>query len=365
MSRFLRNTPFANDPFFKSGLAAGTIFGEPRRPVTARGQEITYSVQPRPTGSQGTWLPAEQITLHDSWQDSTPQLKVGEPVTRTITINAKGLAAAQIPPLSVAQPANARVYPESPQNQSRTDGKTIFGISKQNVTYIPNAQGTLTVPPIELPWWNTRTNTQSRAVLPARQFKIAAGAVGGQAVASPTMPATGTLKAAPTAPKTTPAPPPERIGSLTERLLNHRALLGGGAALLVASVVLGVILRRSRRSASPFPREAAGPNAVPQRKVALRMLQQACDSNDANAAKNALLYLARTEWPDDPPLGLAALGARLAEGETEVRALDRSLYAADAPHWDGAALWAVLGRGLQSKRSETPRAQDGLGALYP
>ena len=176
MNRLLRGTPFANDPFFKGSFGAGMAFGATAQPVTVRSQEIALDVQPLPPAVHGNWLPAEQVTLHDSWDDNPPQFKVGEPVTRTITIDAKGLAASQIPPLSFAQPANARLYPEAPGNQSRTDGNVIYGISKQSVTYIPNAPGTLDIPPVELAWWNTRSNAQSRAALPAREFKVAPGA---------------------------------------------------------------------------------------------------------------------------------------------------------------------------------------------
>ncbi len=102
MDRMLRGTPFANDPFFKGSMGTNIAFGDPGRPVAARSQEITLDVEPRPATAKGNWLPAEQITLHDSWEDNPPQLKVGEPVTRTITIEARGLAASQIPALSLA-----------------------------------------------------------------------------------------------------------------------------------------------------------------------------------------------------------------------------------------------------------------------
>lgn len=362
MARFLRNTPLGNDPFFKNSFGAGMFFGNATQPVVARGQEISLDVQPRPAGAQGNWLPAEQITMHDSWEDNPPQFKVGEPVTRTITINAKGLAASQIPPLSLAQTGNARLYPETPDNQSRTDGKTIFGISKQSVTYIPTAQGTLDVPPIDLPWWNTDTNAQSRAVLPAWEFKVEAGAVGGQAVASPPAPAA-------TAPQVTSAATPSSDhplhgASLTEPLLKHRTWLGSAAALLVAAILSVVAIRRSRRSRLKPGQGAAPTVPAPRRKAAMQALRHACVANDNHAAKKALLDLALSEWPDDPPLGLSALATRLEVGGKELTALDRSLYGGREAHWQGDALWRALGRGLQPKRGQTWHKDDGLGALY-
>lgn len=363
MARVLRGTPFANDPFFNGSMGARMTFGDPGQPVVARGREILLDVQPRPAGAQGHWLPAEQITLHDSWQDSPPQLKVGEPVTRTVTISAKGLAAAQIPPLSFAQPGDARTYPEAPENQSRTDGKTIYGISKQSVTYIPTAQGRLDVPPIELAWWDTRSNTQSRAVLPGREFMVGAGAAGGQSAPPPASAAVGPQSM----PAATPAiadNAPHSV-SLTERLLTHRMWLGGVVAVLAAVILAGVAFVRARRRGRKSGAAATRADPVPRRSSAMRALRLACASNDRQAAADALLDLGRAEWPDDPPRGLGALAARLAAGGKEVSALHRSLYGSVGSDWQGNALWSVLGRGLQPKRGNAQSDGDGLDALYP
>jgi len=363
MERLLRDTPFANDPFFKGSFGAGMALGDAGQPVAARSQEITLNVQPRPSGAQGNWLPAEQITLHDSWEDDPPQLKVGEPATRTITIDAKGLAASQIPPLSLAQPDNARLYPESPDNQSRTDGNAIYGISKQSVTYIPTARGTLNIPPIELAWWNTRSNAQSRVALPAREFKVEPGVGEARSNASPPAPASAVPQATSAATPLT-ADHPLQSASLTERLQNHRAWLGAGAALLAMMLLSVVAIRRSRRPGLKSGQVATLGVAVPRHKSAMRALQQACAGNDRHAAADALLDLGRAEWPNDPPRGLSALAARLEAGGEEVSALDRSLYGAGGSRWEGAALWDVMRRGLQPKRSKTLREDDGLGALY-
>jgi BatD DUF11 like domain len=364
MARLLRDTPFANDSFFNSSMGAGMGVADSVQPVVVRGREITLDVQPRPAGAQGHWLPAEQIILHDSWQDNPPQFKVGEPVTRTVTISAKGLAAAQIPPLSIAQPGNARLYPEAPENQSRTDGKTIYGISKQSVTYIPTAQGRLSIPPIGLAWWDTRTNTQSRAVLPARGFMVEAGAAGGQAEASPPASAAAGSPARPAATPST-APHAPQSASLTERLLTHRVWLGGAVAMVAAVVLAGLGFWRFRRRGRKSGEVATRADPVPRRKTALRALQQACAGNDRKGAADALLDLARAEWPDDPPRGLSALAARLESGGIKVSALNRSLYGSGGSDWQGSALWSALRHGLQPKCGKAPGEEDGLDALYP
>ncbi|MEO8007645.1 MAG: BatD family protein, partial [Betaproteobacteria bacterium] len=363
MTRFLRSTPLANDPFFKDRFGAGMSFGAMAQPVAARGQEIRLDVQPRPAAAQGHWLPAEQITLHDSWSDSPPQFKVGEPVTRTVTINATGIAAAQIPPLSLDQPDNARVYPEAPDNQSQTDGKTIYGISKQSVTYIPTTLGTLDVPPIELAWWNTRDNMQSRATLPAREFKVEPGTAQTQESSSPSAPASAVpAAAAAVTPSTT---QPLQSVSLIEYLQNRRAWVGGAAAFLAMVIMSVIVLRRSRPLESESDPGVPLADPVPSRRSAMRALHQACVADDPHATQDALLNLARAAWADDSPRSLGALAARLEAGSTEITALDRNLYAAGESPWQGDALWRVMRHGLRPKRIKARREDDGLGALYP
>jgi hypothetical protein len=359
MARFLRGTPFANDPFFKGALDPIMSFGDTGQPVTARSQEITVDVQPRPAAARGDWLPAEQVSLHDSWADNPPQLRVGEPVTRTITIEAKGVAASQIPPLTFAAPGNARLYAEAPDNQSRTDGGAIYGVSKQSVTYIPNAAGRLDIAPVELAWWNTRDNVQARATLPAWEFEVEPGAAGSQATAVPDV-AGGKVAA------TTSANADDRRqrASSTEGLRSPWALLGGGVALLAVAILSGIAAARIRRRPgppAPTTKDAPGPT----RNSSLRALHRACDANDPRAAATALLELARVEWPDDPPCSLGALAARLETGNEEVMTLDRSLYGTGSHGWEGAALSKALRRGLRPRRSTTSRDQGGLEPLYP
>ncbi|MCO5122685.1 MAG: BatD family protein [Rhizobacter sp.] len=371
MAEMLRNSPFANNPALRNGLLGGLSLGATMRPVAASAQTLTLDVRPRPAGAQAQWLPAEQIRLHDSWADGAPVFKAGEPVTRTLTIEAKGLAASQIPALTLAQPANARLYADAPDNQSRTDGTTIYGISKQTVTYIPTAAGTLDVAPAELPWWDTRDNVQRRAEVAAQHFQVAPGVA--PAVPSVATGATPVPSAAATASTTTAAAksPGEAAASwqarAAEAIRDHGAWAASGLALLLGG---GITVWWMRRRATPgVPSTSAqAPTAPPPpgTRASLRSLQQACRDGDREAAARALLELARAEWPERPPRGLGELADRIDAGADEVRALDRSLYGAATRAWDGTALWQALGKGLRQRRQGSPgQRSDALAPLYP
>lgn len=354
LQRMLRNTPFANDPAWRMRLP----FGVQPQPVAASAAALTLEVRPLPAAAKAPWLPAGQVTLHDSWRDHPPQLKAGEPATRVITIETKGLTARQIPALTPPAPANARVYPETADNQSRIDGMTIHGTSEQRLTYIPNAQGRLELAPIALAWWNTDSDTPEVATLPAQQFDVAPGVAGAVQQAAPAQHAApSTDVVAPPAPTT-----PPRSARWLALLRSHWVWQAVAAALIAVLAVLGVALWRRRRSTVP----AAARAATPTRRENLQALQRACAANDARSAATALLVLARSEWPDAPPAGLSALAARLDAGAEQVRELERSLYAAGAAAWDGTALWAALRKGLRVRHGRSAAIGDGedLRPLY-
>ncbi len=355
-AQMLRNTPFANDPAFINGLGAGAAFGNPSQPVATRGEEMTLQIEPRPAAAHGNWLPAEQITLHDSWQDHRPQFKVGEPVTRIITISAKGLAASQIPSLSLEQPGAARIYPESPDNQSRTDGKSIYGISTQTMSYIPNAQGTLEIAPVTLAWWNTVTDSPAVATLSAQAFQVGPGA-------APTTANTPSVAQRPVSNAMTAVAVHNPSWLEFTRREWHWPI--AALAVMLFIVASGWAWTRRRRGVANTVRRAA-PDPQPARKSSvLRVLRQACASNDPHAAARALSDLGQIEWPANAPRGLGALAARLESGAEEVNTLERHLYgAAPSPLWRGEALWRQVGRGLQVRQDVMQRAPNGLDSLY-
>lgn len=363
MAEMLRNTPFANNPIFRNRMLGG-FAGAALRPVGASGQPLTLDVRPRPAAAQDQWLPAERIVLHDSWADAAPAFKAGEPVTRTLTIEAKGLAASQIPPLKLSQPANAHIYPDAPVNQSRTDGRAIYGTSKQTVTYIPTAAGALDVAPVDLAWWDTNDNVQRHAELPARSFHVEPGAAAAGTTPAPV--AGAATSAAPGAART-PVPPeaapaPWQVRA-TDALRSHWQALASLAVILLAGA-LGWWLLRRRTLPDATPHALAA--AAPRERASRRALERACRAGDSHSAARALLDMARAEWPARPPRGLGELAERLEAGAAEVRALDRSLYGGAASAWDGTALWRALGNGLRPQRtSATGGAHDDLAPLYP
>ena len=347
MDEFFANSPFGNDPF-----------ASPSKPVNVRSHAINMTIKPRPAAATQPWLPAEAIKLGDSWTENPPQFKVGEPVSRTITIQAKGLSGSQIPKLNIAAPANARVYPEAPTQENRTNGKTIYGIRTRTLTYIPSAQGTLEIAPLTLKWWDTFNDKPASTTLPAWQFNVQPGSPGAANEAQTTSPQPATQAAAKTG--------DNNESAIHETVQDNRHwLITGGGILLAFALLLAILVARRAKRQQRTRMSATEQHNLPNRKSTLRELEKACANNNPHAAAEALLKLGQAHWPDDPPRSLSALAARIETGQTPLRELDRSLYAADDSNWNGATLWDVFRHGLQEKKAARQHHDDGLKPLYP
>ena len=152
------SNPF--DPFF-SRRSIG-----PTRPYKASSESIIVNVLPVPDSFTGiAWLPAEEVKMQDSWAKSPPNLKVGEPVTRTIIMQVKGLASSQIPEIFIPKPAGMKVYPEQAKGETPNDGNTIYGIQRVDISYIPDKSGAVVIPEITVDWWDVNNKKQQTYTL--------------------------------------------------------------------------------------------------------------------------------------------------------------------------------------------------------
>jgi hypothetical protein len=344
---------------------SGTPFGGTGKRIRVRSEPVTVRVNPRPSDYSGsTWLPAARLSLHDSWTDEPPEFRVGEPVTRTLTLEATGLEGSQLPALTFPDMNGMRLYPEQPVHENRSDGKWVYGSSRQALAYVPSTSGKLTIPEVRVDWWDTGSRQQRTTVLPAWEINV----LPGTAPASQPPPAPQPPPAAERAAPAAAAPPAEN--GWHDKLLQFWPWLAG-SVLLVAVItgLLWLVMRSRHRPA--VPAAAADTRAVStstdrqQRDAALSALQQACNGNDPQAAAQALLQLASIEWPADPPRNLESLARRLAAGAGAVRDLERVLYAAGNTDWQGDELWQQFRNGLPAGQPESVAANPGLAPLYP
>ena len=320
--------PFDNDPFMNP------LFGT-LRPLNLQGKPITLDVRPRPTDSTGhDLLPAQALSLEESWKPEGGHIHAGEPLTRHLHLSAAGLGASQLPDLGKLPdlPDGLKAYPDQPRTDTRIKDGQVLGSAEQDIAIIASQPGHYTIPALHLSWWDSKANVQREAVLPARTLEVEP-AVGAAA---------STVASAPAAPP--PAANTPGVATPTQ------TATGNGLPWPWISLALGLLWlltlvgwwqeRRRNRGRVALPATSdtkAPPPPNPAAGKALRAVQQACLSNNPQAARQQLLAWADTQWPEKAPWGLHALGPKLDPALTPLlHALDRACYAGG--DWQGAAL---------------------------
>ena len=313
------------------------------RLIRRQTEAIAVPVQPRPDSfPDATWLPAADLTIEEQWSGDLDSLRIGDSVTRSVTISADGLQGAQLPPLPLAAVDGLRAYPDQPDIDNVTGDDGVTGIRTDSVALVAVGDGEFEVPPIEVPWWDTASNTLRIARLPAKRLRVLPDAAAQGGAAAPD---------AQDAPATTAQPVPAIEGA------------PGAWPWIAAFCATGWLATSlwwwlSRRRASP---RTQAPAAL--RRESPKALLQACRSNDAQAARRELLAWVRGQghtaslanWLRDE--GSAELNAAVSE-------LEAALYgsAGSAP-WQGAALADAIEK-WERGRSERD-AGSRLPELYP
>ena len=319
---------------------------------------VVRPMMPRPPQlGDGGWLPAREVQLYDGWSHPPERLVAGEPVTRTITTVGRGVSAAQLPEPVIDTPDGIRVYADRPELEDSVDGGGSVARRTDRFAVIPSRAGALTLPPIEVGWWNVGEDRWERTALDAVELEVSAPA---DTAAAPLL-ATG-LDEPPPGDAAAPGAAVDRLQLGLWQLLS--AVLAG--AWLATLALWWWLHGRGRHDDVPEGAELARRAQGPSARAALSRLRAACDAADPHAARDALLAWAAAHWPDDPPRAPGAVAERLpAEFRPAIEALSRACYRGD--RWSPEPLKraaSALARLPARDRADTARASP-LARLHP
>ncbi len=296
------------------------------RRVRVSSEPLSLEISPRPAEFSGDkWLPARRVTLSQKISDSE-KLHVGEPVTRTVILDAVGLEENMLEEPVWPEMPGTRVYPDQPQGITRDDGEWVLGHKEFRYAIVPENSGELVLPEIRLDWWDTVTHQQRTAILPEHRLTVLPSELAPAPViaASPDV-AGGTVS-------------PVAAASVSSRLWQV-------ATVVFALLWLMTLFFYFRRvPAGVSPAQAAATEA-PHEKALLKQFQQACSSNDAPEARKNLSQWVRRYAPVSMcgsvrDFGMACGDAALQQAIAE---LDASGFAGqDTGDWQGRPLWAAF-----------------------
>lgn len=289
--------------------------------ASSEGHRIT--VKDIPASFHGkTWLPAAEVQLVEQWSDDKKQFKVGEPITRTLSLFADGLMATQLPKIPLSEVDGLKQYPDKPvlNDNKKTDG--IIGGRQEKVAIIPTKAGNFTLPAIELPWWNTKTGKMEIARLPAKPITVT-----GTAASTSTTPAiTGTLP-------TTPATSDIRLTTSDSTGWKWLSLLLAFGWLSSSAFFWYKLNRQTPAVDKSKEKQAQSLNR------AMKQLKFACQNNNAPACKDALLIWGQQRYPEQHITSLGQLSRHTGEPLASIiQQLEVSLYGRSSEQWNSSGL---------------------------
>jgi len=322
------------------------------RRVEIQSEALTIPVSPKPATYPGdNWLPARRVTLSQQISDSK-ELKVGEPVTRTVIIDAVGLEENMLEEPAWPEMENARIYPDQPQGISRDDGQWVLGHKEFRYAVVPEAAGELVLPEIRLDWWDTTANQLRTAILPEHRVVVAASALA---------PDLASLRPALVAN----AGQPDLAGS---GQANSSALLRWRIATFSAlGLWLATLVYFQRRRATNQPAGEAKMAVSESETRVLADLKKACLDNDATTLRRVLGHWIRTYGPEAAQGSLIKFATDCGRSDLHEEILSFNAVgfrAQSQENWTGGAdLWRAFSNWLKT-REQPGRIAEATPDLY-
>jgi len=318
------------------------------RRIQVSSEAIHLIIQPRPDGVAGvSWQPARQLELSEQLSASDA-LRVGEPVTRTVIVDAVGLEEHMITEPQWPEIDHARIYPDQPQGISRDDGQWVLGHKEFRYAVVPEKAGELVLPELTVHWWDTINDRQRTSVLPSRVIQVQQSAVTPlpqQTFTTPVPTATGTL-------------PNPGAGLVYWRWLT---LL---FALLWLST-LAVAWRGRKRNESTGSGRHTAPGE--EESQLLKSLKQACNRGDTGQARRALGAWLSQFGPANTSGSLLDFAA-----DIEDQSLRAGIYAMDADgfrpdskgNWNSKQFWQQFEAWRKAWQAYTATDKPPITDLY-
>lgn len=295
---------------------------------------LTLNVQPVPKEfTDPAWLSAESLQLSENWSDDRLQTKVGEPLTRTITLNANGATVGQLPELVAKQPIEGiKTYPDQPVLNEDKQSDGLIALREEKVAYIPSKAGEYVLPAIAIQWFNTKTQKIEVARLPEVKIKAL----------SATAPNTGTGSVLPMSPAQQDEQAALVVADTSWQDYFWPGLSGFlGLGWLLTLIRLLRIQRKPANKASLLTKRASDFDQ--------KILKTACLHHNPQAAKQALLQWGKQRYAAD---NLSLLSTHCSESlQNEILALNHYLYRGNDQNWNGRSLWEAFCKANAQKQT--------------
>lgn len=327
---------------YNGTLDPATDSALPSRMIFRRSQPLKLQVRDPPPDFGGRfWLPASELEISQTWNQSGNEVMPGDSVDWTLSIIARGLPAESLPAdLLASDSSGLRIYADQAKRSNRFDGEQIVGRLDQRFAIVASSPGEIRLPAVSLKWWDVDSDSEQQALLAGKTIKVVEV---GQAKVGNTAAGQGVLA---------------RLRNLlgAQDRSDWRLML---FLLGITVLIYCIVILQTRILDHVKP--------VLKRWAIKRRLRICCLSNDARKTRGALLEWGRQRWPEASIIGLYQIGQCSASRElaAELKHLDAALYAQQIADWQGQTLWRLIAGVNRSRRLPAKLSANALPRLYP
>jgi len=310
---------------------------------------VTLTVLPTPADFKGRWLVAEQLRFAQQWSGDVLKMKVGEPLTRTMTLQATGTTVSQLPSLQQSSKQEAlKSYPDQPHLEEQKTATGIVAVREEKTAFIPTKAGTYTLPALEIPWFNVKTQQQEIAKIDPVTLIVAAADNTTPAVID--KPVEKPLKN--NALSNTPVmitPPSAPIATTHSRLWQ---ILAGVFALAWMITLFFLLKKKALSDTESAALQSQRHLSAKQNYLALKKV---CMTNNATAVKQALLNYAQQQY------SLNSWSALLEQSNPDLQqqliVLNQHLYGQSKTAWQSEPLWLAFNQQFKTTVVKTTQPE--------
>jgi hypothetical protein len=319
------------------------FFAQPGRSVHLLSEAIDLDVRPVPAAFTGQhWVPAESLKLEEQWSQNPPRVKVGDPITRTLTLHAQGATVGVLPELGVSGGFDAagtaiKAYLDQPELNEQKTPSGLSASRQEKTALMPSQTGRYRSADVAIPWWNTRLDRMEIARLPATELAVEGATADISPASTPSIESPAISSSVPSTQKST-------VGEVSSgsdswwpwvSLALAVCWIGTGCAWLFS-------IHKKKEAAGKSVTEAQ--LSQENERGALKALEIACRQNDLGSARSALLRWVQSRGSIDSPVNLQLFAARVdPELARQITATERLIYGPEENReWRGEDLWLAV-----------------------
>jgi hypothetical protein len=148
--------------------------GEPHGEVTLDSPPQQFKARvPEEAKSLDYFVTTPQLRVQEEYDRSFEDLKVGDSLSRTVTMIADDSVGMLLPPLDFGVIEGLSTYPASPRMEDESNRGVYTGKRFESVTYVMEKEGDFTFPEINIYWYDLTNEKLKTEVLPRLKFSVA------------------------------------------------------------------------------------------------------------------------------------------------------------------------------------------------